>query len=176
MKSALRLLLVLSTLALGASRAAAESGTIWSLSPDGRPLAQIGVWDKQNGLARFQWEGSSQILEINLQRPTGISTQTMYIYAFVGVGQTARTSNSFGSVNSFVGPPRTIYGRTSRPGATQVATRGEVAFDMRTYTGQSIDAAWRSIEILGPSRYTATVAPRASDWQAVRIFIDNATR
>lgn len=152
----------------------AESGSVWSLSAEGQPLAQIGVWERQSGQARLQWNGSPRSYHVNLQQPLPGSSPQVYVYSLVAREPDGpRPGSTFGVSRSLVGPQRSIYGRTSRPNASAVVQSGELALDLRTFTGQSIDGLWRPIETLRVSRYTAPNPPVAGPWQWVRFVVES---
>lgn len=167
--------ILLAGAALGSVRLAhADSGSVWSLSGDGQPLAQIGTWERQGGQARLQWTGGQRSYHVDLQQPLSSSSPQVYVYSLVGrEANGPRAGSAFGVSQSLVGPQRSIYGRTSRPSDSAVVQSGELVLDLRTFTGQSIDGLWRPIETVRVLRYTAPNPPVAGPWQLVRFVIES---
>ncbi|HZN33955.1 MAG TPA: hypothetical protein VFB80_09055, partial [Pirellulaceae bacterium] len=151
------------------------SGTVWSLGPGGQAQGQIGRWEQQGDRVRFQWAASSQGFDVQFQQQPYISSPDIYLFSYLGRGSSRRTSNSFGPDRALVGPQRQIYGRSNALPAGPVVARGDVALDLRTFTGQSIDGVWRPIEIVGNPRLTQPIRHVPGQWQSVRFIIDGGT-
>lgn len=152
----------------------ADSGSIWSLGPGGQVQGQIGTWQRQGGRAWFQWAGSNQGFVVDLQQPNVASSQDFYVYSYIARGQPRRPSNSFATARPLVGPPRQIYGYTNPTETSPIVARGDVALDVRTFTGFSIDGFWRPIETVGNPRLTVPIRLVPGEWQSVRFVIDNS--
>jgi hypothetical protein len=151
----------------------AESGSVWSLSSAAQPLEQIGTWERQDGQARLQWNGSPRSYHVNLLQPLPGSSPQVYVYSLVGREANApRPGSMFGVSRALVGPQRTTNARASRPSASAVVQNVELALDLRTFTGQSIDGLWRPVETRRVSRYTAPNPSLAGSWQAVRFVVE----
>ena len=173
MNLAFRVLVAAAAVATSATCCQADSGSIWSLGPGGQVQGQIGTWERQGGWARFQLAGSPQAFAVELQQPTAASTPDVLIFSYIGRGQSRRLSNSFSGDRPLVGAPRQIYGRTTHPLATSpIVARGDLALDLRTFTGRSIDGFWRPVEMVGNPRLTSVMRLVPGEWQGVRFIIE----
>ena len=172
MNLALRVFVAGAAVAASATCCRADSGSIWGLGPGGQVQGQIGTWERQGGFGRFEMAGSPQAFDVELQQPTAASTPDVYFFSYVGRGQPRRPSNSFSTSRPLVGPPRQIYGRTNPRTTSPVVARGELALDLRTFTGRSMDGFWRPVEIVGNPRLTSVMRLVPGEWQGVRFVIE----
>lgn len=156
---------------LAAGVALADSGRVWSLAPDGSVTGVVGTWQRQGPFARFQWLGSQAGLDVNLQQLTAGSTPDIYVFLTYAQIAPRRQSGYFSPARPLIGPSgRPIYPGRSATDPLPVLV-GELALDVRTFTGESIGGAWRSM--VGPINTRGAIVPQYGPWQPLRIVIEN---
>jgi hypothetical protein len=133
-----------------AGEARADSGSIWTLAQDGRPLNRVATWERANGRARIFILGSTLFLDVNMTQPVS-TAGGVNIFGYVATDTRAQPANS---------------------GVWEVVARGEVALDTRTMRDNGMDGWWRRTERIARSVDSNQIIRDTSPQQRIRFVVD----
>jgi hypothetical protein len=154
MNRLIRLLTVLPVVALVmpmlACPARADSGSVFTLSQDGKVLNKVATWERSNGQARITLLGSTLFLDVNMREPLS-SANDEDIFVYTAIDTRAQPAN---------------------PTIWQAVARGEVALDRTTMRNNSVDGWWRKTETIQNYVNMTKLVPDASPRQQIRFVVE----